>query len=174
MLDKPKIILILIILAIGVAFLSIMWVSLFRPSPKKTPPTPIQTAQPQPSAATRPTVNYQSDKLLEIVKTRPTLSTNDSQIKAKLITSLNNQSGILNQTNTYILEYVKTPNVFQIEILVTDFDKAKTDAVDWLESKGFSFEGICKLPVMFYLSKDVANQLRDQNIKFDPLPEGCS
>lgn len=175
MINKSKIILIGVIIA--TAIFSIIIVSLFKPSQTTKPSSiPVQSLQPQPTANTKPPVLYDSqknDKLLSIVKDRPTLSTSDLAIRSKLLASLGNKSGILNQTNTYILEYVQAPNIFQTEILITDINLAKTQATQWLLSQGLSSGGLCKLPVMFYLNRQVANQLRGQDIMFNPLPEGC-
>lgn len=181
MFNKSKILLIGASLAIGIVFLSIILANLIKPSssPRQTP-GPIPTLSPrspspksQPAGKTKPIIQYESDRLLNIMKSRPPLATSDAKIRAKLVDKLNGKSGILNKSESYILEYVEAPNMFQIEIRATDFDKTKAQTVQWLESQGLSFEGICKLPIMFYLNSDVASKLRGQIGKFNPLPEGC-
>ena len=36
-----------------------------------------------------------------------------------------------------------------------------------------SQQGICDLPVGFYLSPDTANLIKNTNFIFNPLPDGC-
>lgn len=179
MFNKQTIVLILIalIVVMGMIFISINLINSPKPSPNPIPTqTPIQSIQPQSTPNTKPPVLYdleKEDKLLNIVKNRPALSEADLIARNKLISSLGNKSGILNQTASYKIEYVKAPNIFQVEILTADINVAKTQVSKWFESQGASAEGLCNLPLMFYLSREAADKLSGQDIKFNPLPEGC-
>lgn len=133
-------------------------------------PTPSQ------STLSSPPVAYDTDstnRMLDILKTRPQLSTADQKVRTDLLKSLNNNSGVLNQTNDYTLEYVRVPDAFMGEIKTTELEKGKQEAVDWLKSKGLSQDGVCNLPLVFYINWQTAQSLRGANILFNPLPNGC-
>jgi hypothetical protein len=51
------------------------------------------------------------------------------------------------------------------------FEAAKKEAVDWLKTQGLSQEGVCNLPLMFYVSDKTTNQTGGET--FNPLPPGC-
>lgn len=121
---------------------------------------------------TDPPVLYKkerNDKMLEILDTRPALSGSDKAIRAKL-TALRNP---LQNTNEYSLEYLSSPDEFMVEIRTVDINSAKEKVIAWLKNTGLSDEGICHLPVVFYLNYATANSLRGMNMQFDPLPPGC-
>ncbi len=143
----------------------------------RTLPTPRETPQfPTASPVTAPAVEFSkegSDKLLEIVRTRPPLEAEDQTAKRELLISLGNKSGVLSKAANYQLEYVKAADVFQVEILSEDINKAKVDALAWLKEKGLSSNGLCKLPVTFYLNYNIAQNLRGSGLVFNPIPEGC-
>ena len=130
----------------------------------------------EPSPVTRPEVNYNSDqskKLLEIIADRPTLAANDQAARKTIIQSLGNKSGVLVQDPGYQIEYIKAANVFHVEIRTVDFEEAKQSATAWFSKQGLTLDGICKLPVVFYLNAATKDALRGQQIEFDPLPGGC-
>ena len=114
-----------------------------------------------------------SERLIEKVKNRTPLSEEDQLLRKALIFSIGNKSGNVQATSNYNIEYVAAPDVFQVEILNKDINLAKRQTISWLELKGFSKEGICNLPIMFYLNWKVKDELRGTGIEFDPLPEGC-
>ena len=121
---------------------------------------------------TAPDVQYdteKSDKMLLILKNRPTLSPSDKAIRDQLISSPNP----IIKTKEFSMEYIPTPDQFQVEILSPDVSQAKANAVAWLTDKGLSKDGICYLPITFYLNYDVSENLRGQDTKFNPIPEGC-
>lgn len=143
--------------------------------PKKTP-SPLPT--PTPVKSVFPTIIQKvvdkpgtSEKLIEIVKKREPLENKDQEIRKKLISSLGNKSGIIDSNSYYTIEYVKAPDTFQTEIKTTDAQAAKEKATNWFLSQGFSKEGICKLPLFFYLDSNTKSKLN--NFEFNPLPEGC-
>lgn len=147
-----------------------------------------QTQQPTPSAipsvipnnnnAEKPGSVFDSkaqDRLLEKVQNREALSQSDELAKNKILSLLpsGKKSGVVYQSSNIIIEYVSSANVFQVEILTKDFEKAKKEGASWLKSQGLSQEGICNYPVEFYLNYEVLNALRGSTIQFNPLTEGC-
>lgn len=121
-------------------------------------------------------INYEKkgvEKLLLEATTRPTPSQNDTQLREQLIHGLGDRSGTLLQTSTFNLEYVKAPNDFEVEIKTTDVSQAKLDAIAYFENKGFTNDGICKLPLMFYLNQEIAQEYRQTNQIFSPIPDFC-
>lgn len=115
----------------------------------------------------------QLDKDFNRIVNPKELSTTDIQIRNNLIRSLQDKSGILHQDSGYKIEYVKSPDTFMVEILVSDAEIAKTDAIAWFQEKGLSDNGICNLPVEFFLSFDVIQIYRESNQKFNPVPKIC-
>jgi hypothetical protein len=101
------------------------------------------------------------------------LTTSDSDIRNRLITSLNNQSGTLSQTQNYNISYIKTRDIFLVEITSTNANQAKSEALNWFFSQGLSTQGICNLPVSIYLSLTIKQSLAGENETFNPMPEGC-
>lgn len=138
-------------------------------------PSPTSTASNE-RKIDDPVVEYSkesTDKLLVVVTTRPTPGlTADKTLRSQIISELDGNSGIINSTNSYRLEYVKAPNDFEAEIITTQISKAKEDVISFLRQKGFSDEGICKLPLMFYLNFEIAKSIPD-NEKFGPYPDFC-
>src|SRR3990167_8804350 len=84
-----------------------------------------------------------NDQLLNNVINRQTLTSSDVETKQKLINKLNGKSGILQKTIDYQLEYILSPDLFQVEILNTDVNFAKKQATTWLIQQGFSLNGLC-------------------------------
>lgn len=140
-------------------------------SPRKTVQEPAIT-ETNISPKDNPPVTYdteQTKKMIRILKERPVLSSSDMAIRDRL-KSYENPVKI---TGDYSIEYLSAPNEFQVEIRTVDIVNAKTGALNWFKAQGLSTEGICRLPVIFYINYDIANQLRSLNIIFDPLPPGC-
>jgi hypothetical protein len=124
----------------------------------------------------RPPVQYNEDaqqQLVDKINHKPTLEFSDQKAKQILLASLNNQSGIAYQSPQITIGYLKTGDFFQVEILTTNIQTAKDEANVWFRAQGLSQKGICNLPVQFFLNWNIANQLRNQNIIFNPLPQGC-
>lgn len=166
------IILLIIMIVLGIAA--------FSPKPQEPTPNniaPMSQAPSSPSTATQG-VRYSSgsaQKLISKLVNRAAISSNDSFAKAKILSLLpkGEVSGILNTSPNIRIEYINAADEFKVEILTTHILQAKSEAVIWFRSQGMSQEGICNLPVSFYLNKSVANQLRNSNITFNPLAEGC-
>ncbi len=124
-------------------------------------------------------VKYDSeaaDRLLKTLAERPALSDDDAKAKTKVLTYLpkGQPSGIVYQAPTFRVEYLKSMDVFLVEILTTDVDQAKKDAAEWFFSEGLSHEGTCNAGIMFYLNGNVAEIFKKaDNYKFNPLPPSC-
>lgn len=178
---KRKYIIILAVALLFIVPLSLLLLS----SPKskqspKVPPTPSDpNSQISPGSGFSPSLydNNAEERLLEKIENRQQLSISDNAAKNKILALLpaNTQSGILFQSQTIVIDYVAGPNVFQVEILTTDVERAKAEGANWFRSQGLSQEGICNYPVEFYLNFDVKNELRESNpdIQFNPLADGC-
>ena len=137
------------------------------------PPTPTS-----PSTNGNPAVLYDSaaqDKLINAIQDRKSLSQNDMVAKANIIAQLPNgeKSGIVYSDPTLNIEYISSADLFQVEIRTTDIQSAKNAANVWFRAHGLSQQAICTMPVEFYLNYDIANHLRQTNIVFSPLGNGC-
>ncbi len=122
------------------------------------------------------TIKYNAkkqDDLYKKLQNPAALSQSDNTIKTKLIDSLGNETGMLYASNNVAISYLKSVDLFQAEILTPDIQTAKQEANTWLTTQGFSHQGICNLPVIFFLNAGVANQLQNSKIIFSPLPNGC-
>ncbi len=129
-------------------------------------------------AKPRPAVTYDSeaqDRLLAVIKTRPNISESDLQATIRILKNLppDTTSGIVHQGATFRVEYIKSANAFLVEILTTDIEQAKHDTQAWFMSQGMSQQGICDAPVSFFLNVNVAETLRGNYEKFNPLPPSC-
>lgn len=115
-----------------------------------------------------------TDKLIETAKTRPTPTTqSDATIRDTLVASVGEDGGVLYQSPLVKISYVKVPNDFESEILGGDIDASKTDAISWLKTKGMTEDGICKLPLFFYLSTEARAELKKTGQKFNPISDFC-
>ncbi|MBI2011469.1 hypothetical protein HYS91_01740 [Candidatus Daviesbacteria bacterium] len=175
---NTKILIIILLIAIlGLVFIIIS--SLFSKKELRTSPLPssVPSFSPAPSSEiTQPPITYESPKtkkLLDRLENRQTLSSLDQAAKDSLLSSIGNQSSILITTSTFKVEYVKAADEFMVEILTTDIDLAKEETVSWFKEQGFSDEGICQVPAVFYLNFEVSNKLRGSGYKFDPMAPGC-
>lgn len=142
-------------------------------------PTPIGE-QSEAQGQTNPPLRYAAgsgQKIVAKTKNRQPLPAPDAERRSTITDKLrrNNtqRSGIVYLSNAVRIEYLATANVFHGEIRTTDISAAKQEAVSWFREQGLSPEGICNLPLIFYLYSPVAEALRRQNIVFDPLPDGC-
>jgi hypothetical protein len=116
------------------------------------------------------------DLLLKKTINRKPLSPNDERAKAKILGLLpaGKKSGMLYSSPNVDIGYISSANDLSVEILTTDIDMAKKEAVNWFISQGFSQKAICDYPVSFYLNLDVAESLRGKEMVFDPLADGCN
>ncbi len=140
-----------------------------------TSPTPIPSPTPL-GAQTKPPLSYDQksvDRLSQLLKERTAISPSGSAIRASLAQSLGSKSGVLQKTSEYTLRYIQAADVFQAEITTINIAQAKLLATAYLKAKGLSQDGICHLPLVFYLSKKTAVALSGKALTFSPIPEGC-
>lgn len=162
------------ILLLTIALMSILtvtWFSYVVLSPTGTIPSP----RPSPKASSLPQP-YNLERLKEDfrrISNRQSLSTTDQAIRDKLTKKLNNKSGVLEDNNSFKIEYVSAPNSFMVEIKGSTTDQSKKEAENWFKQKGLSNQGVCNLPVVFYLAPESAEALRRDDRQFDPVPDGC-
>lgn len=148
-------------------------------TPQPQPFVPQITPPPTfPPRQTKPPVTYDSTaqaNLLDKVLNRQQLGDNDATAKQSILALLpqGQDSGILYSSENVQIDYIHGPDLFQGEILTINIAQAKAEAVTWFLNRGMSQEGICKLPLMFYLNWNVANLLRDTHITFSPLASHC-
>lgn len=137
------------------------------------PPAPTPLSVPETHFGNIRYEPTQTVKMIQQIENRPSIPPSDSDIKTVIVNSIGNDSGTVNKVdNEYRVDYLKTQDFFQVEIDTTDIQKAKTDAVAWFTSQGMSHEGICKLPLIFYLNFYIKKELPQATL-FNPLPEGC-
>ncbi len=149
-------------------------------------PTPAPSNQIKPTAKTttsrrqeesvKPLVNYDQHAValrVDKIKNPQPLIENDYVMRKKLIDSLGGKSGILQKTADYRVEYLKSPDEFMVAIRNINIGNAKKDAIDWFTSQGISKNGLCNLPVTFYLEPKVARQVKPLNMTFNLLPDYC-
>lgn len=115
-----------------------------------------------------------ASKMLKNMQERPTpVIPKDTTIKNQLISLLPDGTGTINATEDYELKYVKGPNIFEAKILAEDTVKAKADIIIFLIDKGLSEDGICKLPIIFYLDFELSKKMKSKGQKFNPVPDFC-
>ena len=128
-------------------------------------PTPLITIQPTSLPISQPSqpkdTSAPQQRLLEKVNNRQSLSTSDMTVKNKIISSLpsGETSGIVYQTPDVTIQYIQSLNIFQAEITTTNVSSAKEEATSWFLNQGMSKQGLCNLPLSFYLNFSVKNQL---------------
>jgi len=177
--NKQTLFLIVAALILFIIVIAIAIINLTAPAPQQTvilvTPTPIPSKNTD--LHSNPPVVYNAQaqgSLLNKVEERKTLTTNDQAAKTKMLSKISSEgSGTLYQSENVSIDYLSTPNVFQVEILTTNIDQAKKEAVNWFMSQGLSQDAICNYPVQFYLNFTIAEQLRGKNINFSPLAPGC-
>lgn len=117
----------------------------------------------------------QTEKGLDYFSNRKSLSQQDQKAKENLFKKLGEGEatiGVLYSTDNFKIEYIPAPNDFEVEIKTTSIALAKNEVSSWFKSFGFTEEGICNLPVFFYLGPGVREQLLPNTV-FSPLPPGC-
>jgi hypothetical protein len=168
--NNKKIILSLIIFAI------LMPIGLSVLKPESPAPTDKQesTVKSSPTEMVEVPEDDPQKKLLDYVQNRKPLSTDDEQVKFEILSTLGgSQSTILYQTPNVKVNYIRSADMFQAEILTTNIAIAKMEAGSWFENMGLSKEGICNLPLSFYLNYEIKMQLGEDAASFNPLPNGC-
>lgn len=170
-----------LILGLVVIIIVLFLLSLFSAPDQTLTPTPSPSTFSNPRLPAEPLTSekdkaYRTQDLEKDFKRlteKQTLAGQDLVIRNRLLSSLNGASGYLAQTDKYRIEYVKSPDLFMVEILSIDAENAKVDAENWFRDQGLSKQGICGLPVSFYLNSQVLRFFEENNIFFNPIPEGC-
>lgn len=145
-----------------------------------TPPSAIRTSNTVPSQIISPTKTANTlpeedpqKKLLDYTQNRRQLSVEDEEVKFQILSTLDTSSGIVYQNENIVIEYIRSADLFQVEILTTNIDIAKEEAVSWFKNSGLSDQGVCDLPISFYLNFDIKNQMGAAAESYSPLPQGC-
>lgn len=114
-------------------------------------------------------------RLLNTLENRPGLNQKDQQAKEQILSfwSPENYPGNIYNTDLYSIDYLKSADYFQVEIRTSNINQAKSEAYNWFIRQGMSQQGICNLPVQFYLNSEVKSYLQRPSIDINPLPEGC-
>lgn len=136
--------------------------------------SPQKTPIPQAFPRTNPRLNYAPGTLGKAfvkLTSRTPLSPQDQEAKDKLLNNLDS-SGVINKTSSYSMKYVKSMDDIEIEILTENVELIKTEAENYLLSQGFSQNGLCNLPVRFYIGTAVRKKLPEWFL-FNPLTKGC-
>ncbi len=145
-------------------------------------PSPRIVGQPFPSViSSTPSAQIKSlvykpgelTKDYERISSHPPLSSADQTVKTNLLRPLNSQSGVVASTNQFRIEYVKSPDLFMIEVRSINPNIGKNAAEQYLKDQGLSTSGVCNLPVLFYLSQQVQDDLISKGQTFNPIPTGC-
>ena len=173
MIKRDKLIL-LVTAALSVAgFVVLVFIVVFRSSS-----TPAKQQEPI-TEVNRPAdsiINYESgtqSRLFKLLTEERSLSETNSKTREKITSSIPEKSGTLLLSERVRLDYLATPDFFQAEILTTDVAVAKQEVISWFLSKGISKEGICDLPIMFYLGQVPTEELIKSRGTFSPLAPGC-
>lgn len=178
-----------LVLGLVALILLLFFIRLFSPSEPKPSPSVNPFLYPNPSTqqplnnlpqgtppANIPSGAYRTESLekdFQRIISHKAISPSDESVRQSLITKLNNQSGILEATNDYKIEYVKAANSFMVELNSINPEGAKIEVGNWFKQQGLSVQGVCNLPVVFYLSQGTKDYLRQVGSSFNPIPEGC-
>lgn len=126
---------------------------------------------------TQPLIKYDlraQNKLYENIQNTNNFSAADLKAKESIINNLlSGQTGTLYTSSNVSLSYIKSADIFQGEILTTNIDLAKQETVTWFTNHGVSKQGVCRLPLMFFLGQNASDQLQNTETIFSPLPLGC-
>jgi hypothetical protein len=119
-----------------------------------------------------PAVTYDQvaeKRLVAMLQNHPSLSESDQVAKV----TLSHIENPIHQTYQYTMKYDPQMEEVVVEILSSNVDAAKENAIMWLKSQGLSDQGICTLPVEFILNDKAAEFLRGKNMVISPLAPGC-
>ena len=156
-----------------IGFVILIFLFFFRAS---SPRAPEQEKTIEVNHSPEAVVNYEkgtSGRLYEKLTGERNPSEQDTIARKAIISSLKNGSGTLLSSPNVLLGYLSSPDFFQAEILNSNVAVAKQEVVSWFISKGISKEGICDLPIMFYLGSKPAQEFIESREKFSPLAPGC-
>ncbi|HSW88085.1 MAG TPA: hypothetical protein VLG12_02890 [Candidatus Saccharimonadales bacterium] len=137
-------------------------------------PTPIQNATNNTGTNRTPllpsTKTNTESTFEKRIDQRPVLSASDTIAKQTAIVSIKQNPDAIYETNEYKIMYIESYDMFQVEISTTNVKQAEDDVLAWFTTKGISKDAVCKIPVEFYLSFSLKQQL---NQGVPPLFYGC-
>lgn len=110
---------------------------------------------------------------LKIAEKRPALSQRDAGIRQSVINSLGNKTGILYEDADVQIAYLESADDFEVEIKTNDVSRAEQKAVSYFASKNLSIDGLCKLPIFFFASPEVLQNLKANNDQLQVTPLFC-
>ena len=158
----------------GIMILIIVAIAFISTGDKKIPtdalPTPTTTEE-----ANSTTQDESGRMLLNKLNNRQPLSQSDLAAKSKIVSllPLNQVAGVVHETKNVRIEFVNSMNLFTVEVLTEDISLARNEAVSWFLSQGLSRDAICNYPVQFYLNYEISQSLKNSNLIFSPLADGC-
>jgi hypothetical protein len=129
-----------------------------------------------PKTSVKPLVAYNEHGValrVDKIKNPQPLTQSDYAARKRLVDTLGGKSGILQKTATYRVEYFKSPDEFMVAIRDINIGNAKKDAIAWFTAQGISANGLCNLPVTFYLEPKVARQIQSLRMTFNLMPDYC-
>ncbi len=163
-----------IILGVIMFMLILLGVTFLESLKKKNEP---KAKTPSPTAVkinTRKVIsNDSAKKALEIAMEKPTLKQKDLFIKNSIASKLTEPVSVVYQTDLVQVKYVKGPNDFEAKITSTQVEEAKNQTIQYFRGQGLSNDGICKLPLVFYPSIEIKEQLASEGKTFSLLPDFC-
>jgi hypothetical protein len=114
--------------------------------------------------------------MLEKAENRKQLAEADLQAVNTLLSKLpaGKTSGELFTSPDFVIEYIKSPNIFMVEIKTIEIERAKKAVVDWFAQQGMSQDAICNYPIDMYVSGEVKEHLEKERVAISTIPTGCS
>lgn len=149
---KTKYIYIALVAVVVVVYLTLVFL-LFQP---ENQPSKTNAPQPTPASSAKKIV----DSPLEVVKQKADIGTALTEQETELRTQLIDRAdkyGLVHGEKSFAIVYLKDHDAFQIRLQSISASDAKQDALSWLNNFGFSNNGICKLPVIFYANPHLIN-----------------
>lgn len=137
-------------------------------SSTRTTPTPLENRPQLPSILDTKKTN----QAISILQNKPQLSAQDTAAKQKLAAAADTTEFVYGSPE-FSVYYLKHDGTFQVEVNSLDVTRAKNDAASWFVSKGFTLDGLCKIPVIFYLGPAPLQIAQQKNMQFNPLPNNC-
>jgi len=165
-------------LLVFIVFAIVIIISTQQNTPTPNTITPTPTSEPSATVSDNLPVFYDNSaeaRLAQKVQARPTLQPQDAQAKSNTLNTILHgfNSGVLYETADVRIEYVESADLFMAEVKTTNVNTSISEASTWFIKQGLTQQGICNLPLMFYLDPGVAQDLQGQDVIFSPLPNGC-
>ena len=135
---------------------------------------PQKIPQPSPSPQTSSKENVAPNIIIPPKIGPEQLSPETKETREKVIASQiadNHGDILLRKTDTFIIEYIPSPDLFIVTIKKDPAGEAKEQAQEWFLNFGLKQQDLCNLPVSFILW---TFDLRRTNPDFTSLPDGCT